>query len=344
MSVLKSSDGYALSQLMPMHLVLSPTGIIVQIGPAMDKVRPRKSIIGRRFEDVFELRRPRGMVLRDELTSKPGGQLHLSFIDPPQTQLRGVWVRMADGCYVVNLSFGIGVVQAVADYNLKLADFAATDLAVEMLYLVEAKSAVMGELHNLNARVENARIMAEERARTDELTGLQNRRAVDQALDQMIAAGRPFSLMHIDLDYFKAVNDTHGHAAGDHVLMRVAQVLTSETRSRDCVGRVGGDEFVILLDNLVEMSQLEKIAARIISRLEEPVNYAQKLCQISASIGTALSIHYTTPNASEMMADADMALYQSKRDGRSRATFVTEQPSTTISASGVQPSASAGVR
>ena len=152
------------------------------------------------------------------------------------------------------------------DYALVSSDFAATDLAIEMLYLVEAKSAAMEASRKLNLRLQGAMIAAEEQAFTDTLTGLKNRRAMDHVLARLIEAGREFALMHIDLDFFKAVNDTLGHAAGDHVLQNVARIMVEETRSDDTVARVGGDEFVILFDGLTDRETLVRVAERIIQK------------------------------------------------------------------------------
>ena len=129
----------------------------------------------------------------------------------------------------------------------------------------------MAESRNLNRRLDAARKAAEQIAQTDALTGLQNRRAMTQYLDQLITSRVPFACMHMDLDYFKRINDTFGHAAGDYVLRVVAQVLNSETRAEDCVARIGGDEFVLIFVRLTDPVFLQRIAQRMITKLEEPV-------------------------------------------------------------------------
>ena len=220
---------------------------------------------------------------------------------------------------VFNLSFGISVAEAVRHHNLTDGDFAPTDLAMELLYVVEAKTVVMDELHNLNRRLQGAKSEAEEQALTDTLTGLRNRRALDAVLAQIIARRRQFGLMHIDLDYFKQVNDTLGHAAGDHVLRYVASVLRDETRSDDTVARVGGDEFVVVFPGLADPSRLRMISERMIKRLSVPQEYEGNPCQIAASIGLTVSTLYATPDPEEMLVDADIALYAAKNAGRGQA-------------------------
>ena len=161
---------------------------------------------------------------------------------------------------LVNLGFGIGVVEAVGAYDLRASDFAPTDLTIEMLYLVEAKSAAMEASRDLNRRLQSAKRTAEQQAQTDPLTGARNRRALDAELGRMIEARIPFGLVHVDLDYFKAVNDTLGHAAGDHVLKTVAQILSGEIRSGDIISRVGGDEFVLVLPDITTKAAIDALA------------------------------------------------------------------------------------
>lgn len=317
-------EAHSLDRLMPMHLCLSATGHITTCGPTLVKLSPGKRFIGRHFFEVFEIRRPGGITTLPELQQRVGQRLYLNLRDHPGPDFRGIAMPLTDGQgMLLNLSFGIAIIDAVRDHALTDADFAATDLAVELLYLVEAKSAVMEELRQLNLRLQGAKLAAEKQALTDVLTGLHNRRALDLVLTRLIGAQIPFGLMHIDLDYFKAVNDTLGHAAGDHVLRVVARVLTEETRIMDTQARVGGDEFVVVLPDLAEPAALDQIARRIIAKLNQPTDFEGKTCQVSASIGLAISTDYAPLTADQILSDADQALYASKHAGRGRATLST---------------------
>ncbi|NNE52145.1 MAG: GGDEF domain-containing protein, partial [Sulfitobacter sp.] len=224
---------------------------------------------------------------------------------------------------IVNLGFGISIIDGVREYALTNADFAATDLAIEMLYLVEAKTAAMEASHRLNQRLHGAKIAAEEQAFTDTLTGLKNRRALDSVLTRLIQEAAAFAVMQIDLDFFKAVNDTLGHAAGDHVLQTVARVMLEETRAGDTIARVGGDEFTLILPDVRSEETLCQIGHRIIDRLEDPIPFGEEMCRISASIGTVWIQAGTVSTMEQLLSDADVALYASKHAGRAQHTFYT---------------------
>lgn len=303
----------------PMHVMLDSTGHIRHAGPTLQKLRPDIVMVGTRFLELFELSRPREITSMTDLLAASGVKLHLQFRDEPRTALKGVLVPgtgAGRGTAIINLGFGISLLDGVRDYALTGTDFAATDLTVEMLYLVEAKSAAMEASRSLNIRLQGAMIAAEEQAFTDTLTGLKNRRAMDHILGRMIDSGVKFAMMHLDLDFFKTVNDTQGHAAGDHVLQKAARIMVEEVRESDTVARVGGDEFVLLFPGLTDHETLDQVARRVIDQLEVPIPFQGSDCKISASIGTVLSSDYTDPNAEELLADADIALYASKHAGR----------------------------
>lgn len=314
--------GDALDILCPMHLRLTESGHIIHAAPTLLKLRKDTDLIGKRFLEIFQLDRPRSVTTMSELMARARSKLHMGFHDAPHTALKGVLVRLPKGQgALVNLSFGISVVEGVQDYGLTSADFAATDLAIEMLYLVEAKSAAMEASRQLNERLQGAKLAAEEQASTDTLTGLHNRRAADRTLENRTAEKRGFALMHLDLDFFKSVNDTKGHAAGDHVLQEVAKVMRAETRKGDMIARVGGDEFMILIENETSREVLSEIAARLIAGIEKPIKFEGIDCNVSASIGIALQRENQFLGPDALVQNSDQALYASKAKGRACATF-----------------------
>ncbi|MEO0486582.1 MAG: GGDEF domain-containing protein [Pseudomonadota bacterium] len=309
--------------LCPMHVRLDAGGRITHLAPTVAKLID-SAAQDSGFFDAFELLRPQSIGSVDDLRRQAGVALHLRLRNAHRTTLKGVAVPHGDGA-CVNLSFGISIVDAVGDYSLTSRDFAPTDLTIEMLYLVEAKSAAMDESRNLNTRLQGAKIAAEEQAFTDTLTGLKNRRALDHIMGRYIALGERFACMHVDLDYFKSINDTLGHAAGDLVLQKVARILVDETRAQDTVARVGGDEFVLLIRDIEDPAKLEAIANRIIAGLEEPIPFNGNMCRISGSAGTSRSSQYAKPELEEMLHHADLALYASKRGGRGQHTHFSAE-------------------
>jgi len=159
---------------------------------------------------------------------------------------------------------------------------------------------------------------AELRAATDALTGLSNRAAFSRTLDQATAhadrhaAG--FALAFIDLDGFKAINDTYGHAAGDEVLVAVAERARSVARSSDHICRLGGDEFVILFDSVAAEEHAWRAAARYAAAIEEPIRLN---CGIEVRVGVSLGLALCPADgktASELVQAADQRMYASKME------------------------------
>lgn len=319
----------ALDRLMPLHLWLCSAGRIRRAGPTLRKLCEGAPLEGRPLDELFELRRPHHAPGTAGLSCHDGAQVVLSRRGAAGLTLRGLLVAMGDGDVLLDLSPGIGIIEAVARHGLSVRDFAASDSTVEMLYLIEAQGLIRDELRRLTERLAEARSAAEAQAVTDALTGLGNRRAMDQAA-ALLSQGtqeEPFALLQIDLDQFKVVNDTLGHAAGDHVLRHVARVLRGEARGSDLVMRTGGDEFVVICRNCADPARVAAIAERIIARLVEPVPYEGHNCRIGCSIGAALSVNYSPPDLRRMMADADAALYAVKEAGRGRLLICAPPPS-----------------
>ena len=302
--------GVLLGTLCPMFVLLGGDGTIRQAGPTLQKLRFDRPMPGRAFLDVFDLVRPRSITSFRDLMASEGVKLSVKFRDEPRTALKGLVSPLPTGGAVINLSFGISILDAVRDYALTSSDFSGTDLAIELLYLVEAKSAAMEASRSLNLRLQGAMLAAEEQAYTDTLTGLKNRRAMDHILEHLVSSKATFALMHLDLDFFKAVNDELGHAAGDHVLSEAARIMLEETRNDDTVARIGGDEFVLIFRGLSDRDVLQRIAERLISRLQQPMDYQGQTCAISASIGTALSAQIPSVTPANILNAADMALYE----------------------------------
>ncbi|TCM86160.1 GGDEF domain-containing protein [Rhodovulum steppense] len=311
--------GTALGRFLPMHLCLDPVGRVRQAGPTLERIAG-VDLVDRPFTEILTLRRPTVVSDIGGLLALEGRPLKLTLAVAPALPLKGLVAGLPDGGAMLDISMGISLIEAVSRFELTLGDFSPTDLAVELLYLHEAKSVVSAELRRLAQRLNGARVSAEQEAATDTLTGLANRRRLEATLARLLGQGRPFALMQIDLDYFKLVNDSHGHDVGDAVLREVAHLLRAQCRTQDLVARIGGDEFVMILADIVEPFHLARIADRLIRQIEEPIHVGGFECRISASIGVAVRARQDASDAKRIMREADIALYQSKGTGRARVT------------------------
>jgi diguanylate cyclase (GGDEF)-like protein/PAS domain S-box-containing protein len=162
---------------------------------------------------------------------------------------------------------------------------------------------------------------ARELASRDMVTGLLNRRGFDAALANVLGAQglkHPIAVLQIDLDHFKAVNDTYGHEAGDRVLREVSNILERCVRRSDVVGRVGGDEFVVVLPGIESIDKAQDIAVTIISGVSVPIVIgAGRRAEIGASIGIAFA-EWPGESGASLLRRADAAMYSAKQAGRGR--------------------------
>lgn len=310
------------AQFMPMHLVLDERGRVLSVGPTLARVLGPAAVMGARFEELFEVRSPGGARTAAEVLARGASRFRLVPRKGARIGLRGLGRRLPAGWILMNLTFGSDLITAVREFVLTDADFAATDLALELLFMAEATEAVKRELKGWSLRLDGARIAAEEEAMTDPLTGLRNRRAADLMLERLCAARAGFGLLHMDLDFFKAVNDSLGHAAGDFVLESVGRILREELRAEDCAARIGGDEFVVILSGRIAPKLLQTIAERIIARISQPMAFEREVCRVSASIGIVRSLDLAVPEPVQLLAAADRALYAAKHAGRGRAVLL----------------------
>ncbi|MBX7481069.1 putative bifunctional diguanylate cyclase/phosphodiesterase [Qipengyuania qiaonensis] len=161
-------------------------------------------------------------------------------------------------------------------------------------------------------------------AKFDSLTGLANRHRMEQRIDSTLhafrSAKRSAALMMLDLDKFKQVNDTLGHAAGDQLLQQVAERLQGVIAGRGEIGRLGGDEFQILVPDMDDRGELGEIAKKIIQILSQPYSVEEGRAIIGCSVGIAVA-PYDGIERDELTRAADLALYASKNGGRGQFRF-----------------------
>lgn len=196
--------------------------------------------------------------------------------------------------------------------TLTLLAVSVGETARERDQSVEALSQVVSDLEQ--ARDDNHNL-----AYKDAVTGLPNRKSFNETLVSRVAhtrdTGEPFTLLFLDLDHFKNVNDVYGHAVGDKLLSLVGKRLTSAVRSTDTVARLGGDEFAIALSNINNTSEIEKICEQIIDSVTQSAEIEGIALHPATSIGAA-SFPNHSDNISSLMVNADLALNKAKERGR----------------------------
>jgi diguanylate cyclase (GGDEF)-like protein len=203
----------------------------------------------------------------------------------------------------------------------------------ELQALVNERTA---ELEKRSDELRESQRQLELIAYNDPLTGLPNRRLFEDDLKHRVALvlrdGTPFTLLLVDLDGFKKINDTHGHDAGDALLVTIALRLKHAVREADRVARLGGDEFAIILSQTSELASVERVCRRILTNLGEPIVFKDAIMRVTGSIGSAQcpSQGATTDG---LYKAADTALYDAKRNGRNMWSWYGQPVKARVSAS-----------
>ena len=184
--------------------------------------------------------------------------------------------------------------------------------------LMAAREALEEKVRLRTLELEAANRALDMQARTDALTGLLNRRGFESQMAFALALARrsqrDLSLIAVDVDHFKRVNDTYGHEAGDEVLRRLGQTLAARLRSSDVVARLGGEEFVALLPD-TDLTGAQAIAQALVDAMAEQHDPVVGRITVSAGVGTMRDLQDT---GADMLRRADAALYEAKRQGRNR--------------------------
>jgi len=181
----------------------------------------------------------------------------------------------------------------------------------------------------VEAELREAQARAQALATHDSLTGLPNRLLAHERLERAIEQAKRFrrcaAVLFLDLDGFKAINDSLGHAAGDTVLREVAARIVASTRNSDTVARLGGDEFLILLPEVASSISVGVVAQKLLAVMAAtPLTCGGQEINVSFSVGGALFPDHGT-NARELIAHADAALYRAKRGGKNRFALFTAE-------------------
>lgn len=182
---------------------------------------------------------------------------------------------------------------------------------------------IVATFHDVNDR-KLQEIKLKDMAFHDQLTGLANRTFFIERLRMALlyrpTKGTSVAVIFLDLDGFKKVNDTHGHAAGDIVLQAVAKRILSCVRVNDLASRFGGDEFAVVLEGIASAEKIQPLTERILHELRQPISLADQTVTIGSSIGIAIS-DASDEDAETLLRKADEAMYEAKRTGKGRCVF-----------------------
>jgi diguanylate cyclase (GGDEF)-like protein/PAS domain S-box-containing protein len=272
--------------------LLEPDGTVVQVNPAFTRLLGESELAGRQLHSLsFD---------PDDLTV----EVHL-------TRVRETVERRAEAQWSVRGAQGEEVHVALISTMLH-GENGGEDLILTNVVDVSERYRYERQLAFL--------------AEHDPLTGLANRRRFDQQLarhiDDCHRYGPRGAVLMLDLDHFKEVNDTLGHAVGDELLVDVARVLLQRMRSTDLVARLGGDEFAVLLPH-ADRKSAELVASTLVETLRDEVSGLEDTRSgVTASIGGVI-VEEAHRSASDVLSAADAAMYVAKHSGRSRFTFLT---------------------
>lgn len=242
--------------------------------------------------------------------------------------------RVLRSIALILVSILINVLLLIKRVSLSSQQLAQTDaqLKTSNIQLKNSFEQLRISSQQLKAQQQQSQTTIFQLAYSDTLTGLPNRRLFQDKLESAIALTKRTAtcgaLLFMDLDNFKSLNDTKGHAAGDLLLQEVAKRLKSCVRETDMVARLGGDEFVVILDDLhasevVAAEQAGRIATKISVLLHQPYQLNDWVHRSSVSIGVALFNNGKT-SSEELIRNADMAMYQAKKAGRNTVCFFDE--------------------
>lgn len=215
-----------------------------------------------------------------------------------------------------------------SSYVLGIIIFRTTSVELNNKKLLENLNQKNNEL---TIKIKHSKLLEKklkQSATHDLLTGLPNRLLFLDRLNQAILKSKrsahTFGLVFIDLDHFKRVNDNFGHEVGDQILQAVANRLTATLRAEDTVSRMGGDEFILLINHLSQPKDLQPVVKKVLQNLSHPYQVEEHSLMCTVSMGIAL---FPTGGSTsqELIRNADRAMYKAKNDGGSRYTYYSGQ-------------------
>jgi diguanylate cyclase (GGDEF)-like protein len=341
LSQVPSPGGFLLQAIDLVHFLGPYRGADMHTGTHIQVLAPDGSVLAA-LQDHALLASPPGQ-RQAVLAQQPGVQGHGRLrLDDQQLHLVS-WRRNAGTPFTVVVSQDLPRLLAEHRANSRrawgllalltaitlLATLALARVLGRQHHLFQALSVADAKNQSLIEQLEQEKIRALELAGSDHLTGLHNRRMFNELVASHLALARRspkhYALLYLDLDRFKQINDSLGHHVGDLLLQAVAQRLRSLVRGSDIIGRMGGDEFAVLVTAMEQLADMDQLASKLVAQLSQPyVDLDGHSLQLSPSIGIAF-FPRDGHDVATLCQHADMAMYASKRAGRGRATYYDTQ-------------------
>ena len=320
----------ALNVLFPMHVILGTRGDIVQMGPTLRKVMGR-DLCGVSFFEAFSIKKPRSIVDLTSLKAADGSKIVITGALPngDRIEFRCLVTQMGETYdqMLIDFSFSSDFVDLVQSLNLSSKDFKPNDFSLDLIYTIETQRTLIEDSHRLTLALEHSKKEAEEAANIDVLTCIANRRALYTNLFNILSCPDKSAnsfLFHIDLDEFKAINDSFGHSAGDYVLRHTASILREVAGENDLPARIGGDEFALLVSGLHSISDAVTLANGIRDRINSPLNFEGHVFKVGVSIGVVDLNEHPNDTPDQLFSCSDIALYEAKRTDESVVLLTSE--------------------
>ena len=315
-----------LGDLFPFHLVieLGDEPIIAGAGQSLRRWM-KAPLLGKRFLETFRVLRPTEVPFDEASLATAKGSVFILDSIHLKAQLRGQVALLGHHLAVFLGSPVLTDATSFERLGLSAQDFAPHDVTLDLVVLQMVSQMQLEDLQDRASELDEAlkdRDHFSHSAATDPLTGVSNRRAFWERCRAVLDNNKRLSLLFIDVDNFKFVNDVYGHSTGDSVLRAIAEALASAVRPGDLVGRLGGDEFAVLLVE-VDDDATEAIIDRVMRTARRPMQVDNQTISVSVSIGVVSST--AGKSVDDLVKDADVAMYEGRTLGRGRVTWFAER-------------------
>lgn len=245
--------------------------------------------------------------------ARSGQCFKLYFRNGGGVSLVGNGVVTSEGSFF-NFGFGLSLARAVVEFNLAISDFSKSDPTVDFLFLIEANKSLLNAMDDFRKELAHAHMDAEHLALRDPLTGLLNRRGMLDAINVISSRsdGHDISVVCLDVDNFKNINDSFGHAVGDVVLQKIATILKRQSGSGDIVSRCGGDEFSVVVIGGGSSEYVKAYWERCLHEMNNEFRFIDNDINITVSMGFSFSGDFQHACIDSLFKKADLAMYVDK--------------------------------